>query len=201
VNAPQALDANWLQQRRVQVAQSSRRMGQHPSAALADAGLAIVGPFAGSGADMDVGGGGGQEAAAQLTGSVAAQAMLRGGVSLRLAGAPTLGPHATPLQSRFWCLPGGAAAPLPQGGRVLLAAARPLVERLWAGQLGRWVPTDEARLREAVRRAAIKAVYSQRLEVRSTAHAPIAHLSHTHHHICSGVDGRANVFLHVHRPL
>jgi hypothetical protein len=37
---------------------------------------------------------------------------------------------------------------------------------LWAWRLGRWTPGEEAALREAVRLAAIKVLYTRELQVR-----------------------------------
>lgn len=91
--------------------------------------------------------------------------------AITLPGPATLGPNRPLLRSRFWSLPGGGGcAPLPPGGRRLLAADRgQLVGRLWACRLGKWTPGEEAALREAVRLAAIKVLYTHELQVGSGA--------------------------------
>jgi hypothetical protein len=48
----------------------------------------------------------------------------------------------------------------------MAAESGQLVGRLWAWRLGKWTPGEEAALREAVRLAAIKVLYTRELQVR-----------------------------------
>jgi hypothetical protein len=53
----------------------------------------------------------------------------------------------------------------------MAAESGQLVGRLWAWRLGRWTPGEEAALREAVRLAAIKVLYTRELQVRGDVYA------------------------------
>ncbi|WIA39906.1 hypothetical protein OEZ86_013348 [Tetradesmus obliquus] len=174
----QALDANWGMQLRVKGAEAARRMG--PAAAVAARQPLSAAAAAAAGRQQQ------QRAGGSYAGDVAVDedgAMLPfrrtiphtydpgPSTAITLPGPATLGPNRPLLRSRFWSLPGGGGcAPLPPGGRRLLAADRgQLVGRLWACRLGKWTPGEEAALREAVRLAAIKVLYTHELQVRSGA--------------------------------
>ncbi|WIA19632.1 hypothetical protein OEZ85_005569 [Tetradesmus obliquus] len=174
----QALDANWGMQLRVKGAEAARRMG--PAAAAAARQPLSAAAAAAAGRQQQ------QRAGGSYAGDVAVDedgAMLPfrrtmphtydpgPSTAITLPGPATLGPNRPLLRSRFWSLPGGGGcAPLPPGGRRLLAADRgQLVGRLWACRLGKWTPGEEAALREAVRLAAIKVLYTHELQVGSGA--------------------------------
>jgi hypothetical protein len=50
----------------------------------------------------------------------------------------------------------------------MAAESGQLVGRLWTWRLGKWTPGEEAALREAVRLAAVKVLYTRELQVRGS---------------------------------